>query len=321
MARSRRAALVAGLLAALAAPLLLVAPAAADTSADPISGLRREIPSPAYLAARAEERRLAAAALAYPTAPDVVRKWVDVGGIPRALTLVRPAGPPRAVLVMLHAQNSTADTVLKEYGLQPMVRSGVLLVVPSGLAGSWNAGATCCGYAGVNGVDDLTLLVQAARIGSEHAPATAPHVLAGYSTGAMLVGRAVCNGASARAGFDAAVMIAGTMLGACTSPAPPRLLVDLHGELDTNIRMYHDTYRTDWRLTLPASAPAMARLRTREACPRPSVSVVGATRTLLARCPQVLVRQVVQTQAGHNYTALDAPAVLRSVVDALPPRG
>jgi hypothetical protein len=33
-----------------------------------------------------------------------------------------------------------------------------------------------------------------------------------------------------------------------------------------------------------------------------------------------VVRQVVHTGTGHSYSGLDAPALLRSVVDALPPR-
>lgn len=321
MARGRRGRVATVLLAALAVPLAVVPPAAAQTSDGQVEVVRREIPSPAARAALAEQRRARAAAQAYPAVSDVVRRSFAISGVPRSLTLVRPAGPPRAVLVMLHAQNNTADSVVQDYGLQPLVASGVLLVVPSGLAGSWNVGGTCCGYSGVQGVDDLSMLVEAVRIGSEYAPATAPRVLAGYSTGGILVGRAVCNGASARAGIDAAVVVAGTLPGACTSPAPPRLLVDLHGERDANIRMYHDTYRPEWGVTLPASAPAMARLRARAGCAAPSVTTAGTTRTLVALCPRGVVRQVVRTTVGHSYTGLGTPAVLRSVVDALPPRG
>lgn len=322
MARGRRAGLLVALLAVLAVPFVFAAPAAAETPGDPIRGLRREIPSPASHAAQAEQRRVAATALAraYPLQPEVLRKRLSVGGEPRSVTLVRPAGPPRAVLVMLHAQYNSADSVVQQYGLQPLVRSGVLLVVPSGLRGTWNVGGKCCGYSGLQGVDDLTMLVEATRLGARYAPATAPRVLAGYSTGAVLAARAVCNGASARAGFDAAVILAGTVPGACTFPAPPRLLVDVHGELDSNIRMYHDTYRRDWRVTLPASAPAMDRLRQRSACAAPSLTAAGTSRTLVARCRRGTVRQVVHTRVGHSYAGLGAPAVLRSVVDAVAAR-
>lgn len=321
MSQGRRARVAAGLLVALGATLLLVPPAAADPAGDPIRGERRELPSPATRADRVEQRDAAPAApTVYPAKPEVVTVRFAVGKEPRSVTLVRPAGPPRAVLVMLHAHYNSSGSVVHQYGLQPLVRSGVLLVVPSGIRGTWNAGGTCCGWSGVQRVDDLTMIVEATRIGASHAPATAPRVLAGYSSGAVLVARAVCNGASARAGFDAAVIVAGTVPGACTAPAPPRLLVDLHGQLDANIRMHRDTYRRDWRVTLPASATAMSRLRTRSGCATPTVAVAATTRTLVARCPRGEVREVVHTKVGHSYAGLGSAALLRSVVDGLPPR-
>jgi polyhydroxybutyrate depolymerase len=144
------------------------------------------------------------------------------------------AGSAAGLLVVLHGYTWDAQGFESYTGLDAQAaRLHLLAVYPQGFARSWNAGS-CCGEAARRGLDDVGFVGALvgdlqSRLGIRYRPTYA----AGFSNGAMLALRIVCEQPAL---FRAVVAVAGELeRGDCASGPPVSTLL-VHGSADQVVR-------------------------------------------------------------------------------------
>lgn len=136
------------------------------------------------------------------------------------------------VVVLLHGLNSN-EVDVRNVGQwdEALLEHDFILVTPSGLAGSWNAGI-CCGIANATNVDDVAYLNELIdRISAR--PDVDPERISmvGFSNGGLMTYRYLCAGGSR---LNAAVSVAGTRTVDCFSNEPIPVL-QVHGTADETV--------------------------------------------------------------------------------------
>lgn len=112
-----------------------------------------------------------------------------------------------------------------------VVRHRFILVTPTGVAGSWNAGG-CCGIAKGTGIDDVSYL--GSLIGDiGRRPDVDPDriFMAGFSNGGMMTYRFLCVGSDLLAG---AASVSGSKVIDC-APKTPLPILHVHGTADDTV--------------------------------------------------------------------------------------
>ena len=150
-------------------------------------------------------------------------------------------GERAAVVVVLHQEGGTPESVAKETELASLKDTGVTLVYPAGVDTSWDAGG-CCGLPRREGVDDLEFLDAVIENVAERTPVDpARTALVGYSSGGMLTYRYVC----ARSGsLAAAVVVSGSLESPCAGEVTVPDVLTLHGKQDGTIGLEESSFVT-----------------------------------------------------------------------------
>jgi polyhydroxybutyrate depolymerase len=108
-------------------------------------------------------------------------------------------------------------------------QNGFLLVYPSGVSGTWNAG-TCCGAAVDSKVDEAAFIRQLLDDLGKTATIDPRRVYAtGYSLGAMMAYRAACEMSDT---FAAIAPVAGALVFSPCQPQQPVSVLQVHGKKD-----------------------------------------------------------------------------------------
>ena len=215
----------------------------------------------------------------HPTYSTQVRTVsVDVDGRERSY-LLQPAeglesGEQSALVVVLHQEGGTPETIAAETDLADLRQQGATLAFPAGLDGSWDAGA-CCGTPQQTGVDDVAFVEAVLQDAAEKAPVDPERTaLVGYSSGGMLTYRYVCS----RPGrLAAAVVVSGSLESPCDESISTPDVLTVHGKKDGTIGFDRPKF---------ISALGLA--------PRPVVSTLG----ILTRSAGCRTTPKTTTQAG-----------------------
>lgn len=161
---------------------------------------------------------------------------VEVDGQEREY-LLQPAqglepGERSALVVVLHQEGGTPESVAAETDLADLRQEGATLAYPAGVDRSWDAGA-CCGTPKANGVDDVAFLEAVFADAAEQAPVDPERTaLVGYSSGGMLTYRYVCDRPGTLA---AAVVVSGSLESPCSDTITTPDVLALHGKSDGTI--------------------------------------------------------------------------------------
>lgn len=168
--------------------------------------------------------------------PEVRDVTLEVEGRERSY-LLQPAeelaeGERSALVVVLHQEGGTPESVAAETALAGLRRQGATLAYPAGVDSSWDAGA-CCGTPKENGVDDVAFLEAVFADAAEQAPIDPERTaLVGYSSGGMLTYRYVCDRPGTLA---AAVVVSGSLESPCDDQITTPDVLTVHGKSDGTI--------------------------------------------------------------------------------------
>ena len=229
-----------------------------------------------------------------PAPPD--RPWsgsvqLVVGGRPRSFSVLVPAGlPARAPLVLaLHGLYSTPERAEAAQQLRREAAArGVIVVHPAGDSASWNAGR-CCGRSATARVDDVGFLRRVVdEVGHLH-PVDPSRVSAvGWSNGAMMALRVVCDAP----GFLSAVAVVGgaDVTGSSCPGAVATPTIVVHGARDTVVPEAGLRSSAFLGTAVPALATWTAALERRNA--------PAGVRTLVVRLPG----------EGHAWPSTGSPS-------------
>lgn len=160
---------------------------------------------------------------------------INVGGVERSYRVYRPAGLSAAapLVVVLHGLSGTAEYTEQTFGWNQVADAARFVVAyPTGIGGSWNTGAGCCGQAGDTGVDDTGFITQLVHDVGVKTPISQDRIYAaGMSNGGMMALALACNTDV----FAGIASVSGTLIGACNPPGRPSV-IQLHGVNDFIVR-------------------------------------------------------------------------------------
>lgn len=161
---------------------------------------------------------------------------VEVDGLQRSYLLQPATGleddETSALVVVLHQEGGTPQSVAAETGLAALREQGATLVYPAGMDRSWDAGA-CCDKSKKHGVDDVAFLEAVFADAAERAPIDPDRTaLVGYSSGGMLTYRYVCDRPGTLA---AAVVVSGSLESPCGKKITTPDVLTVHGKKDGTI--------------------------------------------------------------------------------------
>jgi polyhydroxybutyrate depolymerase len=269
---SRPAAVAAvAVLASLAAVVPFALSSPPSVSAAPSSSSLLPPPVPASPPA-APERVLG------PGTPAGDSRIVDltVGDEQRAYFLLPalnlPAGTPASLLVVLHQDVGSAREMSVGLGLDDLRKRGITLAYPSGIGGSWNAGA-CCGIALARGVDDVGFVNAVLDDVGRHTPVDpASRALLGYSGGGMLAYRLLC---TTRPQLVAAVEINGSLEAHCPNGLRLPDLLAIHGEKDGSIGLTTSRYVNHLKMAPRSVTSTLANVTGQAGCDAKQESTVN----------------------------------------------
>ena len=216
-----------------------------------------------------------------------------------------PAGDRGALIVVLHQEGGTPQGVASETALEQLRQQGATLAYPAGVGRSWDAGK-CCGLSRIVGVDDVAFLDALFSDVARRAPIDrSRQALVGYSSGAMLTYRYLCQ----RPGrLAAAVMVSGSLESDCADGITGPAVLAVHGKLDGTIGL--DRPKFVKRLGL-APRPAVSSLTAYtksagcDARPDTTRNAHVEVRQWIS-CRGGDVRALLVTDAGHGWGDLDA---------------
>lgn len=240
---------------------------------------------------------------------EVREVTVEVAGRDRSY-LLQPAqglapGQTSALVVVLHQEGGTPQSVAAETDLAGLRSRGATLVYPAGVDRSWDAGA-CCGTAKADRVDDVAFLEAVFADAAEQAPVDpARTALVGYSSGGMLTYRYAC----ARPGrLAAAVVVSGSLESPCGEAITTPDVLALHGKSDGTIGLDRPVFIQALGLA-PRPAVSSLGIFTRsagcDATPRTTQTPDAEVRRWEG-CRGGDVQAMLVENAGHGWARLDA---------------
>ena len=216
-----------------------------------------------------------------------------------------PAGESSALVVVLHQEGGTPDSVAAETDLAGLRQQGATLAYPAGIDTSWDAGA-CCGAPEGSSVDDVAFLDAVIADAAEQAPVDPSRTaLVGYSSGGMLTYRYACERPGTLA---AAVVVSGSLESPCADDITTPDVLALHGKSDGTIGFDRPKFIAALGLA-PRPVVSTLGIYTRSAgCPTlPTTTQLPDAeirRWVGCRGGEVEARLVVG--AGHGWAKLDA---------------
>lgn len=157
-----------------------------------------------------------------------------VGGVVRSYRLFVPTNLPAGgsrLIVALHPLGGTAAGFEQLTNLDAgAALTGVLMAYPAGLNGSWDAG-TCCGTAQSTGVNDVAFLDAVMNdVESRYAVDVAHTAIGGFSNGAMMSYRYLCERSSR---VHTAFIGSGAFVAPTCAFSQPVQILHMHGMKDT----------------------------------------------------------------------------------------
>ncbi|MFN8051723.1 MAG: PHB depolymerase family esterase [Acidimicrobiales bacterium] len=161
---------------------------------------------------------------------------VQQGLITRDCAIITPpdvaAGTKLPVVFLLHGLGDGPVEVRGQGDwANAVVEHRFMLVTPSGVANSWNAGG-CCGIAKATGIDDVSYLGSLVADIAKRPDVDPKRIyMAGFSNGGMMVYRFLCVGADLLAG---AASVSGTKAIDC-APKRPIPILHIHGTGDETV--------------------------------------------------------------------------------------
>jgi polyhydroxybutyrate depolymerase len=121
---------------------------------------------------------------------------VTVDGVRRTYRSIVPAQPTSRLplLIVLHGRGQSEPAVLSQTGFFELVQQRqAVLVLPDGEQRSWNAGDSCCGFAGSHQAPDVPFVTAIVTDAVRRWPIDAARVyLVGYSNGGKLAYSSMC---------------------------------------------------------------------------------------------------------------------------------
>lgn len=231
---------------------------------------------------------------------------LDAGGRPRAYLLAEARraerGSDPGLLLVLPAANRTVAQTYEQLGLDAWRDHGLAVAVASPLD-NWNAG-TCCGDAASRGVDDVAALAAITTDAVRRSGADRRRVaVLGYSTGALMVYRLLCEGALS---LRAAVEVAGTLATSCDERRDLPAVLALHGQEDATV-------------PLAGSAAVVPILGVAPMSVRAAVGQLSAAGGCVAGGADCPVRLVEVPGAGHRWEDLQPlPTIATFLADNVP---
>ncbi|HTJ36229.1 MAG TPA: PHB depolymerase family esterase [Dactylosporangium sp.] len=255
------------------------------------------------------------AGAAKPRSPAVATGSTDhsitVEGKKRTYRLYRPANlsmsKPVPLVVMLHGALGDGLQAEMAYGWNAEAdRKGFVVAYPDGLLRSWVVSADCCGPSAHGGVDDVGFIKAMVADVSDALPIDPARTYAtGISNGGMLAYRLACDSKT----FAAIGVVAGKLLGQCTSPAPISV-IHVHGTGD-DIVPYDGQpgkMNNDGAGLIPVkidggSVPdQIENWRKVARCAAAQTHTAGSVTTSLAHCPDGRdVELITIAGAGHQW--------------------
>jgi poly(3-hydroxybutyrate) depolymerase len=216
---------------------------------------------------------------------------------------VAPRVPTRApvpLLIVLHGLYLDPATAEASSGLDGVADSqDVALAYPSGVQGSWNAGA-CCGDSHAQRVDDVGFLVQIVQLVAQIRPIDLDRVyLAGFSNGGMMALKAACDRPDV---FAAAVSVSGTLQAPCIGRRPVNAML-IHGLRDTTVPYYGERHSSFLGAPVTPVPVAAARLAARSKCvAKRTTTTKRYLRTQYRGCAEHTSIQLLTVPAlGHRW--------------------
>lgn len=153
----------------------------------------------------------------------------------RSYLVYKPPGVTAAapLVLVLHGLSGTAEYTESTFGWDPIANANKFIVAyPTGIGGSWNTGAGCCGQASADNIDDIGFLTSVVSDVSAKIPIAHNRVyVTGMSNGGLMAYALACNTDT----FAAIGAVSATQVGACNPPRPPSVIA-LHGVNDFIIR-------------------------------------------------------------------------------------
>ncbi len=215
-------------------------------------------------------------------------------------------GARSALVVVLHQEGGTPAGVATETGLQQLRRSGATLAYPAGVDRSWDAGK-CCGSSRTKGVNDVAFLDALLDDAAKQTPVDASRTaLVGYSSGAMLTYRYVCQ----RPGqLAVAVVVSGSLESDCGSSITTPDVLALHGKLDGTIGLNRPRFIAALGLAprpVISSLGILTRSAGCNAVPATSELVDAELRQWAGCRGGGSVQAQLVPEAGHGWAGLDA---------------
>lgn len=224
--------------------------------------------------------------------------------------LLQPAqglgpGESSALVVVLHQEGGTPETVAAETDLAGLRQQGATLAYPAGVDGSWDAGA-CCGTPQHSGVDDVAFLEAVLDSVAEQAPVDRDRTaLVGYSSGGMLTYRYVCERPGTLA---AAVVVSGSLESPCDDQITTPDVLTVHGKSDGTIGLDQPRFIQALGLA-PRPAVSSLGILTRSAGCRTTPTTTQSADAEVRRwvgCRGGEVTAQLVPGVGHGWATLDA---------------
>jgi polyhydroxybutyrate depolymerase len=215
-------------------------------------------------------------------------------------------GAKAALVVVLHQEGGTPQSIADETALTGLTAQGVTLAYPAGLDHSWDAGE-CCGLPSRTRVDDVKFLGDVLQDVGRQTPVDLHRAaLVGYSSGGMLTYRYVC----ARPGtLAAAVVVSGSLESPCGKDISVPNVLTLHGQKDGTIGVETSRFVAALGLSPRTVSTTLKELTRSAGCDGPTSSVEpGVEVYRWAGCRGGVVEAKVIAGAGHGWGRLGASA-------------
>ena len=228
----------------------------------------------------------------------------SVGGRTRTYRMFVPAaatGTPRALLLALHPLGGNAAAFEQLSGLDEQASAGGAVVVyPSGLGHSWDAGS-CCGYAVRHHVDDVRFLTRVIADVSRRLPIDPARIaVTGFSNGGLMSYRLLCERPDL---FHVAVAVAGDAVGPRCNPARPVALLHVHGARDNLIPLSGVASSDLDRAGFPPAAASVERIAVSDGCTGAATGSLsyGVDWTATGCADDATVELITLTSMAHHY--------------------
>ena len=216
-----------------------------------------------------------------------------------------PPGGSTPLVVVLHQEGGTPESVAAETDLAELREDGATLAYPAGIDSSWGAGA-CCGTPTKRGIDDVAFLDALIEDASERAPVDPRRTaFVGYSSGGMLTYRYVCDRPGTLA---AAVVVSGSLESPCGDAITTPDVLALHGKADGTVGFDRPKFIQALGLA-PRPVVSTLGILTRSAGCRTNPRTSQSARTEVRHwvgCRGGDVEAQLVAGGGHGWAKLDA---------------